>query len=135
MSKDIETLQIVIQDLQHQLSFALMEKENMELQLRGPSALPLDCVGYVTIKLMSDGGLQTSGNIGDPTFACQLLDHAKDAVRAQAKRSNISAPQVVGPNGQPVVSIPSRDVGVKQTIPTHAFGDAPPGQRGDMPPA
>ena len=135
MSKDIETLQMHIQDLQQRLSFAMMEKENMELQLRGPSALPLDCVGYVTIKLMVDGGLQTSGNIGDPEFACQLLDHAKDAVKAQARRTNIAAPQVLGPNGQPVVSIPSRDVDVKQTIPTHAFGDSPPGQRGDMPPA
>lgn len=135
MSKDIEVLQTLVQDLQHRLSFALMEKENLELQLRGPSALPLDCVGYVTIKLMSDGGLQISGNLGDPEFACQLLDHAKDAVKAQAKRSNIAAPQIFGPNGQPVVSIPSRDADVRQSIPTHAFGDAPPGQRGDMPPA
>jgi hypothetical protein len=135
MSKEIEVLQAQINELQHQLSFALMEKENLELQLRGPSALPLGCIGYVTIKLMDDGGLQTSGNIGDPKFALQLLDHAKDAIKANAARSNIAAPTILGPNGQPVVSIPARDVDAQQNIPTHAFGDAPPGQRGDMPPA
>jgi hypothetical protein len=136
MSKEIEALIAKNQELQSRMSFLEMENENMAVQLnKGPAVPSLDCVAYITIKHMSNGGLQFSGCIGDTDWCIQVLTEALDTVKRLGKKTNLDAPRLVGPTGQPVVSIPASETDAKQTIPTHAFGDAPPGQRGDMPPA
>lgn len=119
----------VIAALRAEIAQLEMGADNMRHQLQGPSAPVLDCVGYITIKHCSNGGLQVSGNIGDKQYALDLLAHAADSVRAQGRSTLVAA------DGSPAVSIPSRDVDVHQTIPTRPFGDMPPEDRGDLPPS
>lgn len=79
-----------------------------------------DCVAWITVKYYADGSMSTSGNIGDAHFAIALLDHAKDAVRGNARpRTEIVTP--------------SRDVVVEQSpgYPTRPLGDMAPADRGD----
>jgi hypothetical protein len=136
MSIEIETLQAQQAQLTNENSQLKMEVENLQMQLRGPSAPVLDCVAYITIKYYANGGLQVSGHIGDEETALSLLEHAKDAVRAQHARG--PAPAILAPNGQPMLSIPNRDVDVKMPErfdKNPAFGDMKPGERGDLPPS
>lgn len=110
-----------------------MGLENASLQLRGPAAPVLDCVGYLTIKHFANGGLQVSGNIGDLKYALGLLDHARDSINANSKSVG---PQLVAANGQPLVAVPNRDVDLEQSpkYPTKPFGEMNPEERGDLPP-
>jgi hypothetical protein len=73
--------------------------------------IDLDCVAYLTVRLHAHGMVSVSGHVGDPTFARQLLDHAKDAIGRHV------------PEGRIVV--PNRDVVLKE------YGDLPPTDRGD----
>ena len=122
----------VIGSLQQENAQLKMELENVNYQLRGSAAPSLDCVGYLTIKHMANGGLQVSGNMGDIEYALGLLEHAKDSIRSHHKTQ---ASNLVAPDGNPLVSVPNRDVELKQSnkFPTRPFGDMQPGERGDMP--
>ena len=42
-------------------------------------------VAKIEITFLASGALSVSGNIADTNLALALLDHAKDAVRGQAK--------------------------------------------------
>jgi hypothetical protein len=110
-----------------------MELENATVQLRGPAAPVLDCVGYLTIKHHANGGLQVSGNIGDLKYALDMLEHAKDSVRAHHLKP--AGPTLLAADGNPMVSIPNRDVDLESKLPQRPFGDMRAGERGDLPPS
>jgi hypothetical protein len=92
----------------------------------------LDVHAFISVKVMSNGGVQISGNIADKSFALRLLDHAKDAIKSQ----RTGGPQLLAADGSPVV-VPARDVDVPfrpeyQT--SRTLGDMAPEDRGDLPP-
>lgn len=111
-----------------------MQLENVLMQFGGKMPVDPDLVGYITIKHMVNGGLQTSGHLSDLTYALKLLEHAREAIVAQHKRRP-GGPVLYAPNGQPMVDIPNRDVDVVHPHKENkAFGDIPAGDRADVPP-
>lgn len=121
--------QLTFENAQLQQGLANMHAANAAA--KNPAGIHLDCHGYITIKHFANGGLQTSGNIGDLEYALGLLDHAKDAIRAQHASMMRSAP-LLGPDGNPIVNLQNRDVDLKQRedLPTRALGDMTPEERG-----
>lgn len=47
---------------------------------------PLDRIAYIAISLYGGGAMSISGNIGDKQLALQMLDHARDTIKAQLER-------------------------------------------------
>ena len=83
-------------------------------------AIPDDTVAMISIRLHAGGAMSIQGNIGDKQLALKMLDHARDAVKAQVRdRSELV--------------IPNRDVVAPQhaAFPTRERGDMRPEERGD----
>lgn len=129
----VARLQGVIDDQRAEIANLKMQLEVVQAASQGPAASTLDCVGFLSLKYMSNGGLEVSGNIGDEKFALKLLEHAMDSIRAHHR--SVSS-RLVAPNGVPILAVPNRDVDVQQSaaFPTRPFGDIAPGERGDLPP-
>lgn len=51
-----------------------------------PDPTPLDRIAYIAISLYGGGAMSISGNIGDKRLALQMLDHARDTIKAQLER-------------------------------------------------
>lgn len=77
-----------------------------------------DTVAWITVRYHATGTVSIQGTIGDPKFAQDLLDHAKDAIRNQIK-----------PKDQ--LLIPNRDVGAVPYAGLKEMGDLAPHERGD----
>jgi hypothetical protein len=86
-----------------------------------PTKVPT-VVASIAIALHDNGAMSISGNIGDVKLALQMIDHARDAIKARLST-------------QPEIIIPNRDVAVVQDhrFPTKPFGDMPAKDRGDQP--
>lgn len=78
---------------------------------------PDDTIAWVTVRLHSHGGVSVSGTIGDRYLACNLLEHAKDAVRRNGSES--------------AIIVPNRDVEVDAPGHLRELGDMAPSERGD----
>ena len=80
---------------------------------------PNDRIAYIALSLFGDGAMSISGNIGDKKLALQMLDHARDTIAAQLRRTS-------------ELRIPSSDVEVRPDPHYPALvasGDVPPALR------
>jgi hypothetical protein len=80
---------------------------------------PNDRIAYIALSLFGDGAMSISGNIGDKKLALQMLDHARDTIAAQLRRTS-------------ELLIPSSDVEVRPDPHYPALvaaGDVPPALR------
>ena len=78
---------------------------------------PDDVIAWITVRHHAGGAISVSGTIGDPRYARQMLDHAKDAIGRQVRESGIV--------------VPNRDVDAETAMSRREMGDLGAHERGD----